>query len=128
VTVETHIGVLFARALMYVDDKHAVTRVRPFDSGRVLTFIASPIRFGTLSFFRSVSNRFEFMAGPSAEDIIDAFAEAVRESLENGTPIEAPGLGHFDIEHRQSQMIETDDGEARMAPPRDVIKFRPDSS
>jgi nucleoid DNA-binding protein len=68
------------------------------------------------------------MAGPSAEDIINAFAEAVRESLEDETPIEVPGLGRFDIEHRQSQMIETDAGEARMAPPRDEIKFRPDSS
>ncbi len=68
------------------------------------------------------------MAGPSAEDIINAFAAAVRESLEDGTPIEAPGLGRFDIDHRQSQMIETDDGEARMAPPRDVIQFHPESS
>ena len=68
------------------------------------------------------------MAGPSAEDIINAFAEAVRESLEAGTPIEVPGLGHFDIEHHQSQMVETDNGEARMAPPHDIITFRPDSS
>jgi nucleoid DNA-binding protein len=84
--------------------------------------------FRLISYSRLDSNRFELMAGPSAEDIINAFAEAVRESLEAGTPIEAPGLGHFDIEHHQSQMVETDDGEARMAPPRDVITFRPDAS
>lgn len=68
------------------------------------------------------------MAGPSAEDIINAFAQAVRDSLESGTPIEAPGLGRFDIEHRQSQMIETDEGDATMAPPRDVIRFTADDA
>jgi nucleoid DNA-binding protein len=65
------------------------------------------------------------MAGPSAEDIIHAFARAVRDSLEEGETVDVPGLGRFDIEHQQSQMIETDDGEATMAPPRDVITFSP---
>ncbi|PEN15174.1 hypothetical protein CRI94_02505 [Longibacter salinarum] len=67
------------------------------------------------------------MAGPSAEDIIHAFARAVRDSLEKGESVRVPGLGRFDIEHRQSQMVETDEGEATMAPPRDVISFTPDS-
>ncbi|HHP7236822.1 HU family DNA-binding protein [Longibacter sp.] len=68
------------------------------------------------------------MAGPSAEDIIHAFARAVRESLEAGESIDVPDLGRFDVEHRQSQMVEADDGEATMAPPRDVITFTPENA
>jgi nucleoid DNA-binding protein len=66
------------------------------------------------------------MASPSAEDVIHAFAKAVREKLEDHESIQVPGLGTFDVEHRESQLTEGEDGEPRMAPPRDVVTFEPE--
>lgn len=67
------------------------------------------------------------MASPSAEDVIHAFAKAVRGKLEDHQSIQVPGLGTFDVEHHESQLTEGEDGEPRMAPPRDVVTFEPDT-
>jgi len=66
------------------------------------------------------------MSTPSAKEVIDAFAEIMRDKLERGETVEVPGLGTFDIEHQPSQMKETDDGESYMAPPRNVVTFDPE--
>lgn len=66
------------------------------------------------------------MSTPSAKDVIRAFSRVMREKLENGETVEVPGLGTFSVEHRPSRMVETADGETRMAPPRDVVTFDPD--
>jgi len=63
------------------------------------------------------------MPHASAEDVIHAFARVIRDTLEAHEPIHVPGLGSFGIDHQQSQMIETEEGEAKMAPPRDTISF-----
>lgn len=67
------------------------------------------------------------MASPSAKDVIRAFAKAVREQLEDHQSVDVPGLGTFDVEHRESQLTEGEDGEPRMAPPRDVVTFEPET-
>lgn len=66
------------------------------------------------------------MNSPSAEDVIEAFAQVVREQLEQGNSIEVPELGTFEVEHRPSQMKEDESGESYMAPPRDEITFQPE--
>lgn len=65
------------------------------------------------------------MSTPSAKDVIRAFAQIMREKLENGETVTVPGLGTFSIEHRPSQKKEDADGEIYMAPPRDVVTFDP---
>jgi len=69
---------------------------------------------------------FTLMASPSADDVIQAFVAVVRDQLTNGDSLHVPGLGTFSVEHRASEMKESEDGPDRMLPPRDVVRFDPD--
>jgi nucleoid DNA-binding protein len=65
------------------------------------------------------------MSSPSAEDVIDAFVDVVRDQLEKGEAVEVPSLGTFVVEHHPSEMRE-DDGNRRLLPPRNVVVFDPE--
>lgn len=65
------------------------------------------------------------MSSPSAEEVIDAFIDIVREQLEKGDAVEIPSLGMFSVEHRPSE-IEEADGTRRLTPPRDEVVFVPE--
>ena len=67
------------------------------------------------------------MSSPSAEEVIDAFADAVRDELKNGNDVEVPFLGTFVVEHRSSEVKEVD-GKRRLLPPRNVVVFNPEQS
>ena len=64
------------------------------------------------------------MSSLSAEEVIDAFVDVVRDQLENGTDVEVPSLGTFAVEHRPSEVNESD-GTRRLSPPRNVVVFDP---
>ncbi len=66
------------------------------------------------------------MSSPSAEEVIDAFIEVVRDELANDNAVEVPSLGTFAVEHRPSALERTDDGHA-LAPPRNAVVFTPDT-
>jgi DNA-binding protein HU-beta len=66
------------------------------------------------------------MSKPSARNVIRAFADIVREHLENGQDVHVPGLGTFVVEHQPSMMREQE-GNSFIEPPRDVITFTPES-
>lgn len=65
------------------------------------------------------------MASPSAEDVIDAFVDVIRDQLEKGKTVDVPSLGTFTVEHRPSEITE-DDGLRRLEPPRNVVVFEPE--
>ncbi len=65
------------------------------------------------------------MTSPSAEEIIDAFIEVLREQLEKGESVEVPSLGTFSVEHRSST-VEQENGNRRLVPPRNVVVFEPE--
>lgn len=65
------------------------------------------------------------MSSPSAEEVIDAFVDIVRDQLENGTDVKVSSLGTFVVEHRPSEVTEGD-GTRRLAPPRNVVVFEPE--
>lgn len=65
------------------------------------------------------------MSSPSAEEVIDAFIEVLREQLEKGESVEVPSLGTFAVEHRPST-VEQEDGNRRLVPPRNVVVFEPE--
>jgi nucleoid DNA-binding protein len=65
------------------------------------------------------------MSSPSAEEVIDAFIDVVREQLEQGESVEVPSLGTFAVEHRPSELTE-EDGTRRLVPPRNVVVFEPE--
>lgn len=65
------------------------------------------------------------MSSPSAEEVIDAFIEIIRDQLEKGETVEVPSLGTFAVEHRPSK-VEEDDGNRRLVPPRNVVVFEPE--
>jgi len=67
------------------------------------------------------------MSSPSAVDVINAFVKVARNELENGRSVEIPEFGTLYVEHKESQMMEDDDGNSVMAPPRDVVSFDPDT-
>lgn len=66
------------------------------------------------------------MSAPSAEEIIEAFVDVLRDRLENGKTTDVPGLGTFSVEHHPSKQKEGPDGNSYMAPPRDVVRFDPE--
>jgi DNA-binding protein HU-beta len=66
------------------------------------------------------------MGSPTADDVIQAFVQIVRDELVAGESLHVPGLGTFAVEHRPSETIDPDDGPVRMRPPRDVVTFQPD--
>jgi nucleoid DNA-binding protein len=65
------------------------------------------------------------MESPSADDVIDAFTEIVKQQLSAGNAVEVPALGTFDVEHRPSAVREEDDVR-RLVPPRNEVVFTPD--
>lgn len=65
------------------------------------------------------------MSSPSAEEVIDAFIDVLREQLEEGESVEVPSLGTFSVEHRPSE-VEVEDDQRRLAPPRDEVVFEPE--
>lgn len=64
------------------------------------------------------------MHSPSAEEVIDAFVDVIREHLENGDDVEVPSLGTFTVEHRPSEI--EDGASPRLTPPRNVVVFEPE--
>lgn len=64
------------------------------------------------------------MSSPSAEEVIDAFVEIIRDQLEAGETVKVPSLGTFAVEHRPSEVEEN--GNRRFLPPRNVVVFDPD--
>ncbi len=65
------------------------------------------------------------MSSPSAEEVIDAFVDVIRDQLENGEAVEVPSLGTFAVEHHPSEVTE-DDGTRRLVPPRNAVVFEPE--
>ena len=65
------------------------------------------------------------MSSPSAEEVIDAFIDVLREQLEEGESVEVPSLGTFSVEHRPSE-VEAENDQQRLAPPRDEVVFAPE--
>ncbi|PSQ74037.1 MAG: hypothetical protein BRD39_02725 [Bacteroidetes bacterium QH_9_64_21] len=65
------------------------------------------------------------MSSPTAEEVIDAFVDILREQLEDGEAVEVPGLGTFSVEHRPSE-VEESEGERQLVPPRNVVVFDPE--
>lgn len=65
------------------------------------------------------------MSSPSAEEVIDAFTDIVREQLEAGNAIEVPSLGTFSVEHRPSE-LEGDEDARHVTPPQNVVVFIPE--
>lgn len=64
------------------------------------------------------------MSEPSAEEVIDAFTNVVRDELEQGNDVEIPLLGRLRVEHEPSAMTEEDD-DRFLSPPRNVVVFDP---
>ena len=65
------------------------------------------------------------MSSPSAEDVIDAFVDVIRDQLKEENAVEVPSFGTFAVEHRPSKSKE-DEGPLRLAPPRNVVVFDPE--
>ena len=65
------------------------------------------------------------MGSASAEDVIDAVTDVIRDQLEEGHAVKVPSLGTFAVEHRPSEPTE-DEGSRRLAPPRNVVVFDPE--
>ena len=64
----------------------------------------------------------------TTEQIKDKLAEVVREALANGQAVEFPGLGTLRVEHKPSEMIEDENGQIVMRPPRDAVVFVPEAN
>lgn len=67
------------------------------------------------------------MSSPTAEEVIDAFIDVLREQLEKGEAVEVPSLGTFSVEHRSSE-VEQENGNRHLVPPRNVVVFEPDQT
>jgi len=65
------------------------------------------------------------MSSPSAEDVIVTFVDVLREKLEEGEAVDVPSLGTFSVEHRPSEVKESE-GERQLIPPRNVVVFEPE--
>ncbi len=57
-----------------------------------------------------------------------SLADIVREALANGQNVVLPGLGTLRVEHKPSEMIEDENGQIVMRPPRDEVVFDPDDN
>ncbi len=67
------------------------------------------------------------MDSPTANNVIHAFARIVRRRLVNGESVSVPELGTFAVEHESSTLEMSDEHGPTLSPPRDVIRFRPES-
>lgn len=65
------------------------------------------------------------MESPSAEEVIEAFTDVVKDQLDTGNAVEVPGLGTLSVEHRPSG-VQEEDGVRRLAPPRNEVVFTPE--
>lgn len=65
------------------------------------------------------------MSSPTAEDVIDAFIDVVRDQLEAGESVEVPTLGTFSVEHQPSE-VTGEGGRRSLTPPRNVVTFAPE--
>ena len=64
----------------------------------------------------------------TTDQIKDILADVVREALANGQDVELPGLGTLRVEHKPSEMIEDENGQIVMRPPRDAVVFVPSAN
>ena len=60
------------------------------------------------------------------DQLKETLADVVREALSNGQTVLLPGLGTLRVEHKPSEMIEDENGQVVMRPPRDEVVFDPD--
>ena len=58
----------------------------------------------------------------------ETLADVVREALAKGQNVSLPGLGTLRVEHKPSEMIEDENGQIVMRPPRDEVVFDPDDN
>jgi len=62
------------------------------------------------------------------ETFIKAFAQVVREQISQKSEVKLKGLGLFKPLHRKQFQQQYDNGRVVMIPPKDTIKFIPESS
>ncbi len=65
------------------------------------------------------------MSSSTAEQVIDAFIDVLRDELAEGRAVEVPSLGTFSVEHHPSA-VEEADGTRRLTPPKNTVAFTPD--
>ena len=65
------------------------------------------------------------MTGPARDQVEAAFAEVVKDALEQGASVQVPGLGTFEVRHERSAFREDEEGSLKVTPPRDTIAFTP---
>lgn len=60
---------------------------------------------------------------PPRDQVESVLAELIKESLERRESTQVPGLGTFSVRHQNAHVDRSEDGEARVLPPRDEIVF-----
>lgn len=65
------------------------------------------------------------MTTTTLDQLKETLAEVIREALANGQTVELPNLGTLSVEHKPSEMIEDENGQIVMRPPRDEVVFTP---
>ncbi len=61
----------------------------------------------------------------TSDQLNETLSDVVREALANGQDVLVPGLGTLRVEHKPSEMIEDENGQIVMRPPRDEVVFDP---
>lgn len=61
------------------------------------------------------------------KEFLQAFAEVVREQVAHKCDVRLEGIGIFKAEHHKQYQQQYQDGRVVMMPPKDEIKFVPDS-
>lgn len=67
------------------------------------------------------------MMTTTLDQLKETLADVIREALANGQDVSLPGLGTLRVEHKPSEMIEDENGQIVMRPPRDEVIFDPDA-
>lgn len=62
------------------------------------------------------------------ESFIKAFSEVVREQISQKSEVKLKGVGVFKPDHQKQYQQQFNDGRVVMVPPKDLIKFVPESS
>ena len=65
------------------------------------------------------------MTTTTLDQLKETLAEVIRDALANGQAVELPGLGTLSVKHQPSEMIEDENGQIVMRPPRDEVVFNP---
>ena len=68
------------------------------------------------------------MTTTTLDQLKETLADVVREALANGQDVQLPGLGTLRVVHKPSEMIEDDNGQIVMRPPRDEVIFEPENN